>query len=145
MIKYVRNPSFYFMLMWGWFIALFVIHLLIYPIPAYFSSYIRYFGASVIIGIFMLILGFINAKTNFWKCLRLWGKVFVLIISYIISVLFVVLNSILMDTYMSAQFFDRANDSDFEMLCLPSVLFYFIISILFMVIVSISNKFRQEN
>lgn len=133
------------MIMWWWFIVLFVIHLLVYPIPVYFFSYIRYFGAAIIIGIFSFVLGYLNAKTNFWNRLRLWRKFIVLVGFYAMSVLFVLINSTLMEMYISAKFFDLANDSDFEMMCLPSVVIYFIVGMLFMIIVSISHKFRQKD
>lgn len=133
------------MIMWWWFIVLFVIHLLVYPIPVYFFSYIRYFGAAIIIGIFSFVLGYLNTKTNFWNRLRLWRKFIVLVDFYAMSVLFVLVNSTLMEMYISAKFFDLANDSDFEMMCLPSVVIYFIVGMLFMIIVSISHKFRQKD
>jgi len=133
------------MIMGWWFMLFFVIHLLIYPIPVYFFSYIRYFGAAIIVGVFTFALGFLNAKNNFWSRLNLWGKYLALVGFYSISVLFVLINSILMEMYISVKFFDLANDSDFEMVGLPSVVIYFAIGMLFVIIVSISHKFQQKD
>lgn len=145
MFNHLRNPGFYFLIMWWWFMVFFVMHLLRHPVSVYFFSYIRYFGAVIIIGVFAFALGFLNARSNFWERLKLWGKFFVLVGSYVFGVLLVLINSTLMESYMSAKFFGLANDSDFEMVCIPSVVIYFIVGIVFVLIVSISRKFRQKN
>jgi len=140
-----KNPGVYLALMWWWVVAMFVIHLNMYSIPTYFSSYIRYFGAFLIIVISGIAIGLLNAKTNYWRRFGQWRRFLVLIGAYTISVFLVLASSFLLVAYMSADFFDGSNDSDFEMVCIPSAIFYFIIGALIPIIFSITKRNKRVN
>jgi hypothetical protein len=145
MINRFKNPGVYLALMWWWIIAFFVIHLIVHPLPAYFSSYIRYFGAFLVIGASGITIGLLNAKINFWSRFGHWRRFLVLIGAYTLSVFLVLGSSVGMINYMSADFWGTSSrDSDFEMACLPTAIFYFIIGILWSVIFSIINLIKKK-
>jgi len=145
MINRFKNPGVYLALMWWWVVAIFVIHLIVHPLPIYISSYIRYFGAFIVIGASAITIGFLNAKTNFWSRFGQWKRFFVLIGAYTLSVFLVLGSSVGMINYMFADFWGSSSrDSDFEMACLPTAIFYFIIGILWSVIFSIINLIKKK-
>ena len=146
MIKHLQNPGVYFALMWWWIIVpFFVLDLITNPIPTYFSSYIRYFGAFLVIGASGMTIGLLNAKTNFWSRFGHWRRFFVLIGAYTISTFLVLGNSGLMVTYMSAEFFGHGNDSSFEMICITSATFYFAVGTLLSIMFSIAKRIKKGN
>lgn len=145
MIKRLQNPGVYLTLMWWWIVVMFIIHLTVHSIPTYFSSYIRYFGAFLVIVASGITMGLLNAKTNFWRRFGHWRRFFVLIGVYTISVFLVLANSFLTVNYMSAKFFGGGNDSDFEMACIPSAIFYFVVCTLLSIMFSIAKRIKKGN
>ncbi len=125
-MKILKNPGLYIVFMGWWIIPFFIRELGSHPVTKYFSSYIPFFIAFLVMGTSGCILGLLNSRFNFWTRYGIWKRYLVLEGMYSLAAILTVTFIVILDFYGFVAYFGGDAGGSFGLLFFPSIFFYLV-------------------
>lgn len=118
------GPGKYLLLMTSWIFVFFVICLCSYPVIRFLTSYLAFFIPLALTLIFSLFLNLADSTFAFWKRIKSWGKLGILLGSYTSVVITSLIITLVLSDHGMIDYFDGDPEGSFGMLYIPSIIFY---------------------
>lgn len=138
-MKIFKNPGLYLFLMGWWIIPFFVIELASHPVNKYFSSYVPFFIAFVVLGASGYVLGLLNGSFGFWTRYNVWKRFGLLVGVYALSVILIVVLVIILDAYHLVAYFGGDAGGSFGLLFIPSIVVNIVLGMIICLAVGVDS------